>query len=243
MTGDILVGKLAALFHAVDLNTLRPLWTVPEAISNPLVGDERHVIRADADVTCHDLRGGKVLWRRMGGQLGGQAYQYGCIWRERYYVVFGDTLTCLDLESGKTVWRWPLPSFIYAWHPYGGRAYFLLEDGYVVADLETGKEVFRRALGARVPEAERKDRKKMHGLRAGSKGAWPWRGTSVVVSETHAFLTNDPLGRIMVLARETGELVQVLEFGGMPTIEPVIYDNHLLIADFNATVHCFRGAP
>jgi hypothetical protein len=34
----------------------------------------------------------------------------------------------------------------------------------------------------------------------------------------------------------------MVEIEGMPTMEPAIYDNHLLLTDFNASVHCFRGA-
>jgi len=242
ITCDILVGPIATAFHAVEIESLRELWRVDDLAMNPLVGDERHVIQADTDVTCYDLRSGKVLWQRSRVELGGEVYRYGCIWRGRYYVIFGGQLTCLDLKDGNTVWRWPLPSFIHGWHPYDGRAYFLLDDGYVIVDLEAGREVFRRAIGPRVPEPPRL---KKRGLTAGTRGedVTTWRGALVVVSETHAFLTNNRSGQIVVLERETGELVQVAEFEGMSTIEPVIYDNHLLIADFNATVHCFSGAP
>jgi hypothetical protein len=53
-----------------------------------------------------------------------------------------------------------------------------------------------------------------------------------------------PSGQIVVLGRETGEIEQVVEIDGMPVgrTEPVIYQNRLLLTDFNAAVYCFEGA-
>ncbi len=243
--GDVFVGHLAGVHHTVELNELKPLWSVHESIRDPLVGDEHRVIRGDADVTCYALRSGKVLWRRTGAELGGAAYRCGCIWRGQYIVFLGDALTSLDVRDGRTMWRCPLSRPMYGWYPYAGRGYCLLDASvgvYAIIDLEKGQQIFEKVLGPRVPEPVRKD--KVRGLSVGARGAdaTPWRDTSIVVSETHAFLTHGRLGRVVVLERDTGEVVQCVEFGGMPTIEPVIYNNHLLIADFNATVHCFRGA-
>ena len=71
----------------------------------------------------------------------------------------------------------------------------------------------------------------------------PWRDARVAVSDTHAFVQR-PSGQIAVLARDSGEVQQVLEIDGMPTglTEPVIYHNHLLLTDFASSVYCFEGA-
>lgn len=242
IAGDLFVGGYSGELHAVDLHELQQVWAVPNVASHPIVGDEGHLITADEDVRCRDPRTGRPLWERRGADLGGGANRFGCIWRERFFGVMGAHLTSFDLKDGSIEWRWPIGTKgMHWWHPYDGRGYFFLNGIYVIVDLVSGKEVFRRELGSRVPEPVRLEKQ---GLTAGTRGAGPehWRDVRLVVSETHAFVQNAS-GQIVVLERDTGEVVQVVEIDGMPTgAEPVIYENHLLLTDFNAAVHCFKGA-
>lgn len=239
VVGDILVGHLAGSFHAIDLSTLMPLWEVPELLLYPLVGDEQRVIRADEDVTCYDLKTGAVRWRRPGADFGGKAYQMGFLWRDLFCVRIGEPLllTALDAETGKTVWRADFP--VQWCQPYGDRAYGIESTGrYQILDLEAGRLVLERQLADVPGPTGRKG-----GLTAAPMTGHPWRDARVAVSETHAFIQR-PAGQIVVLGRETGEVEQIVELDGMPIArtEPVIYENNLLLTDFNAAVYCFRGA-
>jgi outer membrane protein assembly factor BamB len=241
IVNDVLVGNLAREFHVIDLNTLQTLWAVPKLAKWPLVGNEDVVIWADADVVCYDLMTGAVRWQRPKADFGGEGYRVGCIWQGQFIHVLGGALTALDLKTGATIWRWPLPDAMHWWHPYDGRGYCFLDGVYVIVDLATGKTLFERSYGPTVPAPVMK---KKHGLRVEVRGqaANRWRSVRVVVSETNAFLQNES-GQIVVLERDTGDVVQVVEIDGMPTgAEPVIYENHLLLTDFGAAVYCFKGA-
>ncbi len=239
---ELLVGKLAEHFHVIDLNTFEYLWKVPELASNPLVSDGHVVIRADDDVTCFDLRTGAVRWNRAGTEFGGKCWQMGFIWRDWFLVRIGEPLllTALELSTGKTVWRTDFPVF---WcQPYGDRAYGLNTKGvYTILDLATGKVVFEKEIGRTVPAPVIGEKR---GLMVGTAGLEPesWRSVICEVSETHAFLQNVS-GQIVVLGRDTGEVEQIVEIDGMPASLPVIYENRLLLTDFNAAVYCFEGAP
>lgn len=244
---DLLVGELAEGFHVIDLNTVEYLWKVPELASNPLVSDGSVVIRADDDITCYDLRTGAVRWSRRGPefggeQFGGKAWGIGFIWRDLFVVSVGwpILLRALEVATGRTVWEAEFDSK--SW-PYGDRTYGF-DSGrgvYSILDLSTGKVVFEKFIGKTVPAPVRGEKS---GLIASVRGQEPesWRAT-VAVSETHAFLTNAS-GQIVVLARDTGEVEQVVEIDGMPAGfgGPVIYENRLLLTDFNAAVYCFQGA-
>lgn len=239
IVGDRLVGDLANGFHMIDLGTLDQRWHVPK-LAGPLVSDGRVVVWYDRDVVAFDLESGRELWRRVEKDVG-LGDLPGCAWNGCFIVLKGDHLTALDLETGRTVWREGLP--VTWWHPYcDGRAYaFTLDGVYLIVDLRTGRRLFEKALGPRVPEPARL---KKQGLTYGARGQTleTWRSVRLVVSETHAFVQNYS-GQIVVLKRDTGEVEQVLEIDAMPTgAEPVIYDGRLLLTDFNATVHCFVGA-
>jgi hypothetical protein len=245
---DVLVGNRSEHFHALDLDTSEFLWKVPQSTAKALVSDGSGVILAEDDVTCYDLRTGALRWRRPGSDFGnrpgldpalGKAYQMGFIWRDCFFVRIGEPLllTALEVKTGKTVWR---TSFPVQWcEPYDGRAYGIEAKGmYRILDLAKGHTVFENAV-ADVPPVSGPKRGLMVGK---ASDAWPWRGSTVAVSETHAFVAK-PSGQIVVLGRETGEVEQVVEIDGMPAShEPIIYDNHLLLTDFNAAVYCFRGA-
>jgi outer membrane protein assembly factor BamB len=236
---DLLVGKLAEHFHVIDLNTFEYLWKVPELASNPLVSDGTVLIRADDDVTCFDLRTGVVRWSRAGAEFGGKCWQMGFIWRDWFLVRIGEPLllTALELSTGKTVWRTDFP--VQWCEPYGDRAYGVESTGiYRAIDLATGSVSFEIKLGD-VPEPR--------GPKAGlmvsrPSGSSAWRGATVAVSDSHAFVSK-PSGQIVALGRETGEVQQIVEIDGMPASLPVIYENRLLLTDFNAAVYCFEGAP
>jgi hypothetical protein len=237
---DILVGNLAPEFHAIDLRDMRVLWAVPK-LAGTLVSDGNVVIWPEDDVVALDLLSGREQWRRTKGELGGHVSRSACAWEGWFIVVTGAQLTALDLKTGRTVWRWKVPSFFHWWHPYDGRAYFFLDGVYAIVDLKEGKLLLECALGPAVPEPLRLKKK---GLTAGTKGVPPehWRDVRVVVSETHTFLQNAS-GQIVALKRDTGEIEQVVEIDAMPTgAEPVIYENRLLLTDFNAAVHCFEAA-
>jgi outer membrane protein assembly factor BamB len=242
VVGDALVGMRARKFHVVDLVTLDASWEIPKLVAGPLVGDEERVISPGDDVTCFELRTGKVLWHRPGAEFGGDAYRPGCLWEGRFFCILGGQLTALDLETGRTLWRWKLPSALHWWEPYDGRAYCFFDGIYRIVDLSKGEQVFERSLGPHVPEPVRT---KKTGLTAGTRGAEPasWRDVRVAVSETHAFLTNAS-GQIVVLKRDTAEVEQVVEIDTMPVARtpPVIYRNRLLLTGFDAAVYCFEGA-
>ena len=114
----------------------------------------------------------------------------------------------------------------------------------MIVDLKTGERLFERSIGPTVPVPVKGKRK---GLTVSRRGvaAEAWRAARIVVSETHAFVVNGGSGQIVVLGRESGEVEQVTEIDAMPIAryEPVIYENHLLLTDLNAAVHCFKGAP
>jgi outer membrane protein assembly factor BamB len=241
---DVLVGSMPEHVHAVDLSRREPLWTKPWLVTQPPATDGSAAVFADQAVWCVELRNGKVRWEHTEEKLGKGAMHMGCIWGGMYVVRVGRPrrLTAFDLQSGTTVWRADAGGFFW-FQPYGDHAYcFDLDGEYVVLTLEKGEEVFRKPIGKTVPEAIRTPKK---GLMVGTSGAEPesWRDVRVAVSETHVFLQNAS-GQIVVLGRETGEVEQVVEIDGMPMgrTEPIIYRNHLLLADFNARVYCFEGA-
>lgn len=241
--GDILVGHVAKEFHAIDLNTLKPLWSVPELISNPLVSDGEVVIRAQDEVTCFDLKTGAVRWNRPKTDFAHRAYFCGCVWDGQFIIMIDASLVSFDLATGATRWQWPLPDAIHSWFPYDGRIYaFVGIDGmYAIIDMRNGQLLFEKKFGYTVPALPRK---KMSGLVSHVRGKPQnaWRSTGVMVSETHAFLVNGGSGQIVVLARDTGDVEQIVDLGAMPCSEEVIYENHLLFTGFDAAVHCFKGA-
>lgn len=237
VVNDILVGSLADKFHAINLRTLEPLWEVPQAPANALVGDEKRVIRADHDVTCYDLNTGAVRWHRPGSDFGGKAWQMGFLWGELFVVRIGQPLllTALSAATGRTAWRTEFPV---SWcEPYGNRVFGVTPRGlYQIADLETGRVLRSRQLSdVPLPMGPKS------GLAVATASAWPWRDAVLSVSETHVFVQR-PAGQIVVLERETGEVEQIVELDGMPASHSVVYEGRLLLTDFAAAVYCFAGA-
>lgn len=239
VTEDLLVGVTPDALQVLDLATLQHLWQVKGLVLNPPVSDGRVVIVAEDDVTAFDLRTGALRWQRPGSDFGGKCWQMGFIWRDLFFVKVGEPLllTALEVKTGTTVWRTDFP--VQWCEPYGERAYGIeANGGYKVLDLETGKLVFERKV-ADVPTATGPKK----GLMVEREpGLWPWRGTTLALSETHAFLVRQA-GQVVALGRDTGEVEQVVEIEGMPAGLPIIYENRLLLSDFNAAVYCFEGAP
>jgi outer membrane protein assembly factor BamB len=238
VTEDLLVGVTPDALQVVDLATLQHLWQVKGLVLNPPVSDGRVVIVAEDDVTAFDLRTGAQRWQRRGSDFGGKCWQMGFIWRDLFFVKVGEPLllTAFEVNTGRTVWRTDFP--VQWCEPYGERAYGIEANGaYKVLDLGTGKLVFERKV-AHVPMVT--------GPKEGltverDPGLWPWRGTTLAVSETHVFLLRQA-GQVVALGRDTGEVEQVVEIDGMPAGLPIIYENRLLLTDFNACVYCFEGA-
>jgi outer membrane protein assembly factor BamB len=240
VVGDYLVGDLAEHFHVLDLNTFEYLWKVDEFASNPLVSDGQVVVRADDDVTCYDVQTGAIRWKRPGTDFDGKAWQMGFIWRDWFFVRIGEPLllTALELSTGRTVWRTDFP--VQWCQPYGDCAYGVEAEGvYRAIELATGNTTLQVKL-SRVPQGSNP---KTGLIVSRESDSWPWRDSRVAVSETHAFVSK-PSGQIVILARETGQVEQVVEIDGMPAGrgEPIIYENRLLLTDFNAAVYCFEGA-
>jgi outer membrane protein assembly factor BamB len=240
---DLLVGALAESWHAIDLETLVPVWSKPDFTPRPLIGDGRVVIRAYKDTTCVDLKTGTSQWERAKSDIG-ECFHVPCIWQDRFCGFYSQgnegALMALDVKTGKTVWRWVVPTAVLGWFPYAGRAYCLLHRGrYVVLDLVSGQVVFEKDLGAHVPVPMKG---KKSGLMIGVRGerSERWENTQVIVSETHAFLANAS-GQIVALKRDTGEVEQVVEIDGMPASVPIIYENRLLITDMTPATYCFEG--
>jgi outer membrane protein assembly factor BamB len=238
------VGALTDRLHVIDARTLEVLWKKPGRFYRTFCRTEDIAVTwslSGEGVACHELRSGRVLWERPESELGGSS-ELGCIWEGRFIHCMGAQLTALDLGTGQTLWRWKLPGGLHWWHPYDGRGYVFIHPGrYIIVDLATGEQLFEKSLGPHVPVplTKRKD-----GLRvvSGTRLAPSWQYVRLSVSETHAFVVNAS-GQILVLVRDTGELEQVLELDGMPMMmEPIIYRNHLLISDFNASIYCFKGA-
>ena len=227
--------------EVLRLENLETVWMAKPKLrsAEPHAGNRDSLVWTDdGDVTCVDLETGAPRWSHTGKDLGGRPSRPGCIWDGKFIVV-ANGLRAFDLVTGKQVWHWPLPRALYWWHPYAGRAYLFIGGAtYVIVDLATGQEVFRRTLGPTVP-LDPTGR-----LRASKRERQPpsWHSTKIVVSETHAFLDNDT-GHVVALKRDTGEVEQVLETGSMNLgLEPAIYDNHLFRIDDYAVLHCYKGS-
>jgi outer membrane protein assembly factor BamB len=244
--GDLLVGHSVAGAHVIDLNDFTLLWSNSTAPQYPLVGDDAVVIQADDDaIVCHELRTGAVRWNRTAAELDGGAYALGCIWNGMFIVRCGADakgLTAFDLAQGKVVWKARGYPFMW-WHPYEGRSYGLTIDGvYVIIDLANGEVVYEKLVSPRVPVPVVLEKTAGRGFQMDLGSPPRWHNTKIAVSETHSILVNTS-GQIVVLARDTGDVEQIVEIDGEPLgrAEPVIYEGHLLVTDFDAAVYCFRG--
>ncbi len=242
VVSDVLVAHLPDAIRLVDLRSLEQLWSIEAWTKFPTLSDGSFLIRAhEDDVVCFDLRSGAVRWQRGKAELGGGPYQMGFIWRDLFVVKIGEPLllTAFEVKTGKTVWRTDFP--VQWCEPYGERAYGIEAKGaYRILDIATGKVVFEQAVQDVPPPAGEK-----RGLVVQrDPDLWPWRDARLAVSESHAYVQR-PSGQIVVLERETGVVEQVVEIGGMPVgrAAPIIYENRLLLTDFNAAVYCFEGAP
>jgi outer membrane protein assembly factor BamB len=223
---------------------MKELWSWKSLASRPLVSDGTVVVVPHDDVHCFELKTGKVVWERQGkGEFGPHgAHLSGCAWQGLFVSCIGSYVVALDLKNGKTVWKWEpkADGGLTGWCPYDGRGYYFFSCGrYMITNLATGELLFEKWLGRYVPAPVRG---KKSGLMVGTRsaGGETWRAT-IVVSETHAFLTNQS-GQIVALERETGEVVQVVEVDGMPLNEPVIYQSRLLLTDMSPAAYCFEGA-
>ena len=239
LVGELLVGVMPDALQVVNLATLENLWRVERLILNAPVSDGQVAIIGEDSVCCYDLHGGAVRWQHPGSDFGGKCWQMGFIWRDLFVVKIGEPLllTAFDVKTGKTVWRTDFP--VQWCEPYGERAYGIEAKGaYKILDLATGKIVFEKVV-EKVPPPE-SPRKGL--VLERDPDAWPWRDTLAAVTETHTFLVKRT-GQIIALKRDSGELEQVVEIEGMPASLPIIYENRLLLTDFNASVYCFEGAP
>lgn len=250
IVGDVLVGPLTESWGAIDLDTLGLVWerpsrNIPGAGTASLASDGMRCVTRDADGTAGiDVNTGVVYWQRPASDVG-QGFYVPCIWQDRFYGFYSQgvdgALMALDLETGKIVWRWVVPGAVLGWYPYAGRAYCFFTAGrYRILDLASGEIICEKDLGLHVPVPVKG---KKSGLMVSVRGQRleRWESTQVIVSETHAFLSNAS-GQIVVLKRDSGDVEQVVEIDGMPVGGPIIYENHLLIADFSPAAYCFEGA-
>jgi outer membrane protein assembly factor BamB len=239
---DVIVGALAQECQAVHLRTKNSLWRrefeVPSGAA--FVAGSGYVIAPREGVWAFDLLTGMVRWHRPESDFVGPARKTGCVWEGKFISIIGGSVYALDVESGQTIWKTD-QGFV-NWLPYQGRAYNLGSRGrYIIHDLASGEVLFQRDLGPYVPERVKMRKKGLTvGVEEGKSGP-RWRDPLLAVSDTHTFVSTGS-GQIVVLERDTGEVEQVVEIPGMPRGEPVIYENNLLLTDFNAFVHCFRGA-
>jgi outer membrane protein assembly factor BamB len=236
---DLLVGDGPDETNAIDLASFRTVWSIQGDRRLAPVSDGNVVVIADEGIVAYNIRTGAPLWRRQEGDLGGEPRQASCIWRDQLIVRVGG-IRSLEVTAGRELWRTPLYQFS-CWQVYGDRAYGFTMDGlYLVLDLAAeGQLLLKKDLSQMTIEPPRPTAA-LQVVRSESEP--PWLRATMAVSETHVFLQS-AAGQVISFERDTGELHQVLQIGGMPLIEPIIYQNRLLTADFDACVYCFEGAP